>query len=297
MIVEDKARAALFLENVGYYRFSGYSYPFRKREIVNKEAKISDDFIPGTNFETIIQLYLFDRRLRLHVLDAIERVEVSVRVRLALEMGTLGVTAHRELAHLEPRIANRQKNPTALTSYDLWKQDLDKLELRCKEDFADHFRQSYPQDDFPIWISIEMWDFGLLSKYFEFLRIKDAHRIASHYGVVKSNIFGSWLRAINFIRNKCAHHARLWNAGVIEQPALPIKGTLTELDHLAKDSRQTEKLYGTLVIIIHLMKTICPDSKWLERLRTHLKSFPTVSPISLADAGFPSGWDNLDIWQ
>jgi hypothetical protein len=38
--------------------------------------------VPGTNFETVLATYVFDRELRLLLLDAIERIEISLRTTL-----------------------------------------------------------------------------------------------------------------------------------------------------------------------------------------------------------------------
>ena len=44
-------------------------------------------FQPGTGFRQISQLYDFDRRLRLLIMDAIERVEVASRAMISNHMG------------------------------------------------------------------------------------------------------------------------------------------------------------------------------------------------------------------
>ena len=61
------------LRSVSYYRLSGYWYPFRRSD---------DSFTDGTTLETVWRRYTFDRRFRLVVLDAIERIEVCVRTEL-----------------------------------------------------------------------------------------------------------------------------------------------------------------------------------------------------------------------
>ena len=60
---------------VNYYRLSGYWHIFR--------TGTSHQFRPNTTFDFVWQPYIFDRRLRLLVMDAIERIEVTVRTQLA----------------------------------------------------------------------------------------------------------------------------------------------------------------------------------------------------------------------
>jgi len=67
------------LRAVSYYRLSGYLYPFREKEA---DGSASDRSAAGTNLGAVWQRYCFGRRLRVLILDAIERIEVSVRTKL-----------------------------------------------------------------------------------------------------------------------------------------------------------------------------------------------------------------------
>ena len=77
--VENEKRALDYLERIGYYRLSGYAYPLRQKE-ANNPTRYSDTFPPDVSFEHILQLYIFDKKLRLLALDALERIEVALRV-------------------------------------------------------------------------------------------------------------------------------------------------------------------------------------------------------------------------
>ena len=96
-LVVDSAFLIDRLKNVNYYRLSGYLYPYR-------QAKDNDSFKLGTTFEKVWRHYTFDRRLRLIVMDAIERVEVSIRTQLicilAHESGAFGYTKQEILPNL-----------------------------------------------------------------------------------------------------------------------------------------------------------------------------------------------------
>src|SRR5699024_4542222 len=66
-------RAARYLRHIGYYRFSPpYAIPFQ-------QGGPDHEFRSGTSFDDVLDLYVFDRKLRILVLDALERVEVAVR--------------------------------------------------------------------------------------------------------------------------------------------------------------------------------------------------------------------------
>ncbi|MBF0586079.1 Abi family protein [Prosthecochloris sp. N3] len=72
MVIEDRKQAEFYLQHLNYYRLCAYWLPFEANHSTHT-------FRPGTTFDAVLNLYIFDRQLRLHVLDAIERVEVSVR--------------------------------------------------------------------------------------------------------------------------------------------------------------------------------------------------------------------------
>jgi len=90
--VTDDATALSYLSRIGYYRLSAYWYSQRRTSLVQDPStkKISvhreDDFHPGSRFQHALELYVFDKRLRLLVLDAIERIEVAIRVDIAYQL-------------------------------------------------------------------------------------------------------------------------------------------------------------------------------------------------------------------
>ena len=75
-----KADLVQRLKDVGYYRLSAYMAPYRE---YNEEGVMTERFSPGTTLEKAWNLYLFDRQLRLLFMDAIERIEVFLRVKIA----------------------------------------------------------------------------------------------------------------------------------------------------------------------------------------------------------------------
>ena len=85
--VPEPDRAARYLRHIGYYRLSPYAIPFR-------QAGTDHTFRPGTGFDDLLDLYVFDRTLRLLVMDALERVEVAVRAALTDHMSTAHGDSH-----------------------------------------------------------------------------------------------------------------------------------------------------------------------------------------------------------
>jgi len=67
---EDEQKAAHYLSNISYYRLRAYTYPFQN----NKSP--GHPFTSVISFEKIIELYVFDRHLRLLIFDAMEKIEI-----------------------------------------------------------------------------------------------------------------------------------------------------------------------------------------------------------------------------
>ncbi|MGW9716857.1 abortive infection bacteriophage resistance protein [Micrococcus aloeverae] len=101
--VEDRDRAASILTAIGYYRLTGYLYPFRKSEpYIDDEgksrARVLSGYRPGTTLRHAEDIIDFDRRLRMLVMDGVERIEVAVRMRVGYVLGRTSAFAHEDRA-------------------------------------------------------------------------------------------------------------------------------------------------------------------------------------------------------
>lgn len=75
----NEVKAANYLSNISYYRLRAYTFPF--------QDNTSDDhtFVIPVSFEQIIDLYVFDRKLRLLIFDGIEKIEIAFRTQIIYE--------------------------------------------------------------------------------------------------------------------------------------------------------------------------------------------------------------------
>ena len=93
---------------------------------------------------------------------------------------------------------------SGLTRHQEWLDKLDQIVNRSKEHFVQHYKQKYNLP-FPIWISVEVWDFGLLSTSYNGLNVSDKSVIAQKYKIPNGRkiknwqVMESWLRTINYI--------------------------------------------------------------------------------------------------
>jgi abortive infection bacteriophage resistance protein len=275
LLVADEPMARRCLTHHNYYRLSAYRFPL-------SEPTDSHQFLPGTTFEQLWGLYCFDGALRLLVTEAVKRVELSTRSRFAYEFGhAYGAHSYADATHFR----NPKKHAATLKKID--------AEIsRSKEDFILHFRNTHGLTRPPIWAACEVMSFGNVSFLYSIIGLdRDKKRIASTYGLSISD-FGSLLHHIAYIRNICAHHARLWNRRFTITVELPKKKPAALIPSLHPTERQ--RIYNSLVLLSHMMNTIQPDSRWASRVRQLIEAqtFPVTQHM-----GFPSDWQSRPIWQ
>jgi abortive infection bacteriophage resistance protein len=64
----------------------------RKRDAAS--GSVLDGFADGTTFKEVTDLYTFDGRLRLIMLDALERLGISLHTEVVLQLGEMHPHAH-----------------------------------------------------------------------------------------------------------------------------------------------------------------------------------------------------------
>lgn len=292
LLIPDTERARHYLANISYYRLSAYMRPFYVPQSGQHR------FLEGTTFEQVLQSYVFDRELRLLLLDAIERLEVSLRAQMTNTLAE----HHQPHGYLEPSVFDSRYQHHWL---------LDKLAKAMTHDdpepFIQHYRQKYtaPPVEPPVWMAMELLTFKEVSKLFSSLRHReDTQRICAHFGWPDA-LLHSWFRSLSDLRNLCAHHARVFNREFGSFPKIPrkppanwvqIPAAIPSGSRLHQEQRiePQRRLYMQVVVIETLMRIACPESRWAERLLQLLASNPQ---ISRAHMGFPEDWMRQPFWQ
>jgi abortive infection bacteriophage resistance protein len=275
LTVLDEPKALHCLEHHNYFRLSAYRFPLT----VPGNA---DQFLAGTTFDDLWNLYHFDRALRQLVSEAVERVEISVRARWAYVLGH----AHGQQAYEHaPVFSNPQRHTDALSRLD---QEL----ARSKEDFVAHYRNKYGMGRPPIWAASEVMSFGLLSRFYENIKREgERKRIAGTYSLAPGNL-ESLLQHCAYVRNLAAHHSRLWNRRFTITVQLPRSSPAAVVPNL--NPAEDRRLYNTLVLLAHMITVIEPGATWPQRLLSHLTS---LDPKLIPHMGFPKDWQERPLWK
>ncbi len=279
MDIEDRDEAIFLLQQVSYYRLSGYCYPFREF----KNSSRADTFFPGTRLRDVVDLYRFDSRLRTATFTALTPIELAIRTHLGHELGRLD-----PLIHLKPYMLGATAHSS---EYNRWRKHYNRELESSREDFVKHHKQKY-DGKLPVWAATEIMDWGSLTYLYEFSPRSVQDAISSRCGLNAPQLH-SWLKALNIVRNICAHHGRLFNRVHAISPKLPAQGTHTDLDCINTDWKRT---FGQLTLVQLLLDRLNVGNKKL--LPTVVQSFPEVQIVPISHMGAPDNWQTASkLWS
>lgn len=234
LLISDTDRVLDIITRHNYYRLSGYAKCFYDKE---------RNFIEGTSFDDIYNLYLFDGELRSLILKLTEEIELNFRSYIASyiadNLGALGyldsknffnADNHKNFDNIVKSKVNQYKNKPSIK----WNT----------ENYG---------SDLPIWILVEILSFTNLSILYSNFKIEDQKNIIfRNYSsrAVTSNAIDvrDWIHSICDVRNVCAHYEKLFN--------------LESVWFKMPREYKNEKNNTLLALLLICKELILDDSKW-----------------------------------
>lgn len=259
VIIDDPEQCIKVLESINYYRFTAYFLPFKH---------IDGDYCEGLRFQRVYRIYEFDRKLRRILFAALEEVEIYLRAKFAY------FHAHKygPEGYMSP--ANYSPLHQAEKFHDNVKRE---IVSNSRSAFVIHHNERY-DGHFPIWVIMELFSFGMLSRFYSDLKTSDQKQLARElYATVPKNV-NSWLRCCTDLRNICAHYGRLYFRKFTAIPA-----------NVDADMRQKARLWGAVLAL----KSLYPDpEKWNTETLLQLNALfdEYREDIVLRHIGFPDDW-------
>ena len=278
--IVDEDACIRFLTHTSYYRLKGYLLAFRK---LNAEGK---PLHGPTSFEDVAKIVEFDSLLRSLTLTAIDALEVSVR------------TLFNELMAAKYNDAFWYQDSSLFSDSRRYGQFLSKCArdfTGSKELFAAHYNKTYGKPPLPPgWMLIEVCSLGTWSHlYSNLVASEDKKMIANAFGLQK-RVFESWLKALNTLRNSCAHQSRIWNRKFGSKPMVPncykFNGIGENHPYLAAPDR-----FSVMAMMIqHMLSNVRSEHSWYEELRPLVCSLPDYRQFNM---GFVSNWWDDSFWD
>lgn len=219
LVISDAHACESFLSEVGYYRFSGY---FRYWQ---KDPEYGDDrFRNGVGLGIIEGIYRKECEVADVIFAAIRRIEILLRTRFSYSYGRC-VGSGWNLVQGEGLASPGASGGLDVGDYVL--RDLN----RSKEAFIGRYRDDGEVDngvftvaayrELPVWVAVEVLSFGTLSRCVEASAGSEVlDDIAGSLNMSKAILPGQ-IRSLVYLRNRIAHHARIWNHSVLDAPGLP----------------------------------------------------------------------------
>lgn len=277
LYIENEVKAENYLQNIGYFRLSAYCYPLL--QLPKTDHKYKDN----STFSQVLNLYRFDRKLRLLVFNEIEKIEVAIRsivINTACEhFGDIFWMTNSSNFHKEKYFTK--------FCHDI-RDDIN----NSSEDFITHFSAKYSNQFPPAWFIAEILSLGGICHVYKNINDKPLKKkIAQKFGL-QPIVFESWILTLAGLRNICCHHGRLWNRTLKLKPTVPYKTHypwLTDTGNI-----DIQKVYYRLCIIRHLLYFVSPNNSFKEKLVSLLSQYPGVDIKAM---GFTADWQNEPMWQ
>ncbi len=262
--INDESYAKTVLNDISYFRLiKAYGLGLK-----NKNSAYD-----GTvTFEQIVELYFFNAHFRQLLFAEIEQIEINLRCRIANHFSvTYGVLGY--------------ENPDNFLNTEYHKEFLnsiqDEIARNSKAPFVKNFCENYIDGKIPFYALIELFSFGILSKFYKNMKPADKKAVASHYRTGYTYL-ESWFEHLAFVRNICAHYGRLYNMNFPKTPILYKQYTENGIGNI--------RVFASLIC----MKQLLPnDSHWtgfIDKICLLLDKYPNVK-IELM--GFPDNWEEI----
>ena len=277
---KDEAKAINILKMISYYRLSNYWHPLLK----DKQNKI---FRKNASFDEAFELYRFDKDLRKLIMAEIEKIEIAVRSEMAHILSL--ANGHFWLEN-KSLFSNSEMHASLVSSI---KEEVN----RSHESFILSFKKEYSNDVPPAFMALETASFGTLSKIYKYLKSPKARQEIAQFFGLHWVIFESWLHSLVYVRNICAHHARLWNRQM-RVSSLSVKMDKNHKKNhkyiwLENNQVDRERIYIILSMIIYLLNIINPKHSFKQKLNALFLKYPIIDKTAM---GFPANWQEEPLW-
>lgn len=265
LIINDINYAIKILSRVNYYRLSAYSLSLRKNDVFYSEV----------TFEHVYQLYEFDAKLRHILSEKIELLEIKFRTQIAYFLSM----EHGPMSYLKSSLFLNKKH-----HHNFCKEFEREKNLQSKSAFVDHHNRVY-NGQLPIWVAIELFSFGMLSKFYSNFKPVDKAAFTSSYlkwPEYLNTFLISWLKCLVEVRNISAHYGRLYGRALTNTPRLPRELALTELSY--------KKIFPVLLVIIVALDDHSKATSFITNIKTLIEQYP-VAQLNLL--GIPPEWETI----
>ena len=284
IVDEGKAKDILLREN--YFFVNGYRHLFMK-------SSKDKSFIPGTTFEELYAMFVFDRRVRNIFFKNLLIVENNIKSLISYQLSKK--YGYKEKEYLNPK--NFTKDPMKVRQvHDVLNKVKRQIRVNGKQHSATmHYINNYGY--IPLWILVKLLSFGIVGELYDILDDTDQMEIAKIYNLDVESL-AIYLSILSNYRNLCAHEDILYNHRT--QKVIPD----TRYHYLLNiDMTDEEYNYGKndLFSVVIIMKQLLTENEFREFINEVgyeidiLEGKTNILPINnfLNKIGFPDNWREI----
>ena len=193
MTIEDKEYAKDVLLRENYFFLNGYRHLFLKSETDKR-------FLPGTTFNELYSLFLFDREFRNIIFKNLLLIENNIKSIMSYQLSKK--YGYKENEYLRPKNFTDRRDKQKQVG-DLIK----KMKRQVRVNAPQHTATKHYVDNYgyiPLWILVKVLSFGIVGELFQILKKEDQEGIAEVYNL-KVDTLITYLPILSNYRNLCAH--------------------------------------------------------------------------------------------
>ena len=270
--IADEDFAKKILQEINYYRFTGYALQFRK-------ATNNSDCIEGTSFEAIYDIYKFDEELRNFSRKYLEKVEIFFRTQISYYFSQMKCTLPPHNQHYD------DKNYCNVGWFNEVKASFNDDRKYYKDSLVfQHHKKNYSYQ-MPLWVIVEYLSFSNLSKLYNAMDISVKEKIATTV-YTGASMLSNHLHCLTVFRNKTAHAARLYNE-TFSPPASHNKSFLQQHPSIKNDS-----FFSYLIVLIKRLPSPEEKKACIDTFKSIVEKYKKKA-IDMSFIGLPD--DYVDI--
>lgn len=281
---EEKAKDILLREN--YFFINGYRHLFMK-------SWKDSNFIPGTTFEELYAMFVFDRRVRNIFFKNLLIVENNIKSLISHQLSKN--YGFKEKDYLNPKNFSKDSMQSRQV-HDVLNKVKRQIRVNGKQHSATmHYITNYGY--IPLWILVKVLSFGIVSELYSILDYNDKNAISNYYSI-DTETLTIYLSILANYRNLCAHEDILYDHRT--QKLIPDSKYHSIL---GIDMTDGEYNYGKndLFSVIIILKQMLTPNEFADLINEigfeidMLSGKTNVIPISsiLNKIGFPDNWKDI----
>ena len=241
LVINNRAITAEILLRENYFFLNGYRTPFYTK---NKKFK------PGTTFEELYSLFLFDRNLRNILFKNLLIVENNIKSIISYTLSKK--YGYKEKEYLKPSNYNQDIKEQRRVN-----DVLEKMKRQIRVNGSKHSATLHYMNNYgyvPMWILVKVLSFGIINELYGILKNEDKKEICDIYGINPKEM-EIYLSLLSNYRNLCAHEDIVYDHRTQKEIPNTIYHNKLKIEQIDGFYKYGKNDIFALIIILKIMLT------------------------------------------